>query len=139
MRLRLERLIKTEKNTIGKLYIDYQQGMGWQYFCDTLEDCERLEEGESGVKIYGKTAIPKGVYRCLNVYSEKFQMITPLLQNVKYFTGVRIHSGNTENDTEGCILIGTAQGSKLINSRIAYNNLWNILQKQKAGYDLEII
>lgn len=133
MRLKLERVIKTPKNTLGKLYVDYQNGQGFQYFCDTLEDVER------DVKIYGETAIPKGTYRCINTYSQKFGAIMPILQNVKGFEGVRIHSGNTEADTFGCILVGTISGTKLINSTIAYNKLWSVLKMQKNGYDLEIV
>ena len=133
MRLKLVRVIKTPKNTLGKLYIDYGNGQGLQYFCDTLEDTER------DVKIYGETAIPKGVYRCINTYSNRFKSIMPLLQNVKGFTGVRIHAGNTESDTLGCILVGKILGSKIIESTVAYNRLWSVLKLQKNGYDLEII
>ncbi len=133
MRLRISREIKTPKYTIGKLYIDYQNGNGWFYFCDTLEDAER------DVKIFGQTAIPTGQYRCINTFSQKFNQIMPLVQNVKGFDGIRIHSGNTEYDTNGCILVGVSQGSRLVNSVFTYNRLWPILKIEKHGYDLEII
>jgi hypothetical protein len=89
-------------------------------------------------KIFGKTAIPAGQYRCLNTMSARFNAIMPYIQDVNGFTGIRIHAGNTEADTLGCILVGTIAGNKLINSTIAYNKLWAILKLQKNGYDLQI-
>jgi hypothetical protein len=108
MRLRVTRLKSLPTCTIGKMYIDYQNGQGWQYFCDTLEDVERE------VKVMHETCIPKGVYRCINTLSQRFGKIMPLLTNVKNYTGIRIHAGNTDKDTSGCILVGTEYKGKLI-------------------------
>lgn len=92
----LHRIAKRANYTIGRLSIEDE------YFCDTLEPTER----EGGVKIMGKTAIPKGVYRIIITYSPRMKKKAPLLLNVPNFEGVRIHAGNTYNDTEGCILCG---------------------------------
>ena len=132
MRLHVKRTILSPDRTLGKLYIDYQNGKGEQYFCDTLEDTVRKD------KIFGKTAIPAGQYRCLNTMSARFKAIMPYIQDVNGFIGVRIHAGNSEADTLGCILVGTIAGNRLINSTIAYNKLWAILKLQKNGYDLQI-
>lgn len=94
MQLTLERHAFKPNYTIGRLYID------GSYFCDTLEDCVRDE------KIYGKTAIPKGVYVVSITYSQRFKRLLPLLENVPNFSGIRIHPGNTAEDTHGCILVG---------------------------------
>lgn len=92
----LHRIAKRANYTIGRLSIEDE------YYCDTLEPTER----EGGVKIMGRTAIPKGVYRILITYSPRMRKKAPLLLNVPNFEGVRIHAGNTYNDTEGCILCG---------------------------------
>jgi hypothetical protein len=57
----------------------------------------------------------------------------PHILNVPNFTGVRIHSGNTSADTEGCILVGTTWAGKdfIGNSKIAYKKLFDKLKQNK--------
>lgn len=106
MNILIKRIAKKDNYTIGKLYIN------GQYFCDTLEDKDRgLKQSDNIItikakKIFGKTAIPIGTYNVVLSYSPKFKKILPLVENVKGFSGIRIHQGNTANDTEGCILVG---------------------------------
>lgn len=95
MIVKVIRNFKGSEYTIGKLYIDDN------YFCDTLEDTVR-----TGAKIPGKTAIPAGTYKVKKTMSPRFKTILPEILNVPNFTGVRIHSGNTAKDTDGCILLG---------------------------------
>lgn len=64
-----------------------------------------LEDGPT----QGKGAIPVGVYPIVLSYSERFRALLPELLNVPGRTGIRIHAGNTEADTEGCILLGLVQ------------------------------
>lgn len=96
MKITVKRTFKGAEYTIGKLYIDDA------YFCDTLEDTVR----PAGTKIAGKTAIPAGTYKVKKTMSPRFQKILPEILNVPNFTGVRIHSGNTAADTDGCLLLG---------------------------------
>lgn len=69
----------------------------------TCEDAVRPE------KIAGITAIPAGRYQVIINFSPRFQKPLPLLLDVPNFVGVRIHSGNTHEHTEGCILVGMAR------------------------------
>lgn len=96
MKLTLKRIALRPTYTIGRLYID------GEYFCDTCEDTVRMD----GKKIPGETAIPFGTYRVVITQSPRFKKKLPELLDVPYFVGVRIHSGNTAKDSEGCILVG---------------------------------
>ena len=79
------------------------------YLCFTLEDKVRQIPGipVEKWKIKGQTAIPTGTYKVVNTYSNHFGKWLPELIGVEGFLGVRIHTGNDDEDTEGCILVGT--------------------------------
>jgi len=48
------------------------------------------------------------------------------------FEGVRIHSGNTNHDTEGCILVGRTRSKDFIGqSRKAFDKLFEKMKKAK--------
>lgn len=118
MELKIVRYIFNPDETIGRLFID---GV---YFCDTLEPTERglnsclSVEQNRQLKIYGKTAVPVGEYALIMTYSPRFKRILPELLNVPSFEGVRIHSGNTKDDTQGCFLLGDyVGGGRLQKSR----------------------
>lgn len=139
MKLLLRRIAKRDTYTIGRLYID------GKYFCDTLEDTDRnltSEMDEDYIKeqkVYGKTAIPSGVYQVEITYSPKFRRNMPLVKDVKGFSGIRIHSGNTDEDTEGCILVGkNTKVGMVTDSRKTYNALFSRLCK-KDDITLQII
>lgn len=116
MELFLERKYLKSNYTIGNLYIN------GKYFCNTLEDKNRdtnkngkFDNGE--FKVYGDTCIPYGEYKVVLTYSPKFKRELPLIMDVPNFEGVRIHRGNTINDTLGCILVGeNKEKGKVINS-----------------------
>lgn len=138
MRITVERIANRDTYCIGKLYIN------GEYFCDTLEDTDRgldcfMSEKEiAEKKIYGQTAIPIGMYRVILDYSPKFKKILPLLLDVKGYSGIRIHSGNTEKDTLGCILVGQNKVvGKVINSKVTFNALYKRL-KQHENEDILI-
>lgn len=108
----------TSKNvTHGKLF---RNGI---FQCYTLEDAIR------DVKIPKETAIPPGEYIVVLDYSNRFEQIMPHLLDVPNFTGIRIHSGNVADDTDGCILVGNRRTSKsILRSRDAFRDLMARLQ-----------
>lgn len=118
MQITIKRLYKSDTCTIGELLVD---GV---FECFTLEDVERQ------VKIKSETAIPKGTYKVIINQSNRFKRLLPLLLNVPNFEGVRIHSGNTNHDTEGCILVGQSRNKNYIGqSRKAFDKLFKKMQK----------
>lgn len=91
--------------TIGRLFIDYEDGKGWKYFCDTLEDRWRnIAMGEE--KVPGETCIPSGFYTLKYDWSNHFNRLMIHILNVIKFAEVMIHNGNSDKDTRGCILVG---------------------------------
>jgi hypothetical protein len=123
--LKLIRVYKSDTYTIGKLYIN------GNFFCDTLEDTVRVLNSKED-KIYGKTAIPSGIYEVKLYKSPKFGRYLPLLINVPFFTGILIHSGNTPEDTEGCILLGdNNEKGKVYNSKKYEKELVNLILDEK--------
>jgi len=116
----LRRKWATGVSTVGELEVD------GQFECYTLEDVVRGNEP----KVYGKTAIPAGTYKVTVTFSNRFQKPMPLLHDVPGFEGVRIHSGNTSQDTEGCILVGRVRESDRIGeSKLAFKHLFPQIQE----------
>lgn len=123
MELKLVREVETDKSTTGKLYVD------GKFQCFTLEDVDRKLE-KDGKKVYGKTAIPRGTYDVTITMSNRFKKPLPLLANVPQFEGIRIHAGNTAEDTEGCILVGTTVAKDFVGtSRFAFDTLMVLIYR----------
>ena len=141
MKILVKRVAKKEKYTIGKMYVDDV------YICDTIEDKDRDLTQNTPLndikkkKVYGQTAIPSGTYNVtLDVVSTKFVQKPyfkelcggklPRLMNVPGFDGVLIHTGNDEDDSYGCIIVGYNKvKGKVIESRKAFEKLYPILKQ----------
>ena len=130
MELRLERKYRSNNYCIDKLYIN------GKYFSDALEDPDRgltdsmnLEEIKR-IKVKGDTCIPYGTYNVTITYSPRFKKNLPLINNVKGFDGIRIHSGNTPQDTEGCLLLGFNKvKGRVVDSKVTVNKFIDIVQE----------
>ena len=136
MKIFVKRTIFNESNTLGEMFIDDKP------FCYTCEDKVRdynndgdlNDEGET--KVYGETAIPKGIYKVILSMSNRFKRVMPEVLNVPHFSGIRIHKGNTAKDSHGCILVGLGQTlTGVSSSKLAYNALMLKLEGQS---DIEI-
>lgn len=129
MELEVRRKQFTDKSTIGELWIN------GSFYCYTLEDVDRgliktqpLTE-IAQKKLFGVTAIPLGKYELAMTFSNRFQQYMPQVLNVPCFEGVRIHSGNTAEHTEGCLLVGKSKSENFIgNSKLAFNELMKIFK-----------
>ena len=139
MKLKLERQASGLTCTIGALF------NGDEFLCYTLEDVVREVPGVpvASWKIKGETAIPVGEYVVTLTFSNRFQKVLPILLAVPGFEGVRIHSGNTDADTEGCILVGRELGNEsILQSRFALGDVMDLLYATAAKAEavtLEIV
>lgn len=129
MKLVLIRHARRADYTIGRL-----EDENGKKISDTLEPTWRDYKGGE-MKIPRKSAIPEGTYRVVITKSRRFQKYLPLLVGVPGFEGVRIHSGNTSRDTEGCILVGhNLQVGKVLWSRITLEKLMRLIENEKEIY-----
>ena len=92
--LTLVRYTRTETAILGSLYLN------GAFVCYTLENEAK--------------AIPCGMYTVQNSKSPKFKRELHLLHNTKVQAsrGIRIHRGNTANDSQGCVLVGMGRSTE---------------------------
>lgn len=151
LKLSLKRYSHGEKDTLGKLSINGEE------MCFTLEDKENYSKEKAiyaqkraaGEEISdklaytalldGDTRIPAGEYeielRTSGGLHTTYEIRYPdlhkgmlCLKNVKGFSYIYLHQGNSNADTKGCILLGesvekeedTSAERKLVNSKDAY-------------------
>lgn len=127
------RKIHNPENTIGAVYLNKT------FYCYTLEDIVRER------KVYGKTAIPEGTYKVKITYSPKYRRNMILLYNtedfkctngIDFWSGIRVHGGNTEKDSEGCVLVAHNTDNKRIWNR-ADNELTSLVERWiKQGHEV---
>lgn len=117
--------------TLSHLYID---GILFGQCPYTLEDVVRevIDKPVSEWKIPAETAIPVGKYRVVIDMSKRFGKRMMHVLDVPGFEGIRVHSGNTSHDTEGCLITGKERDEKhgeVSGSRIACAALFDKVDK----------
>lgn len=120
------------KSTTGTFSIE-----GTDFNIVALEDKDRgltqdmpLKQIQT-LKVQNETAIPKGRYEVTISYSNRFKCDMPEILNVPGFAGIRIHQGNSDVDTDGCLLLGlNITGEDFISSsKVAFSQFFPLLKK----------
>jgi len=132
MKIRVVRKLEwtTDEASIGELFLNDATVR----FCYTLEDVPREE------KIAGETCIPPGIYKAIVSLSQRFKRRLLLLLDVPDFDSIRVHGGNSKEDTHGCILVGFTRGTDRIGkSQLALMALMLEVEKAvAAGEDITV-
>jgi len=122
--------ITDSSSTVSDLSID------GSFFSNVVEDRDRgLYQTDTlqyiqSVKVKHETAIPYGTYQVVLSYSNRFQKYLPELLDVPGYAGIRIHPGNTEADTSGCLCPGIKSGKKVLKSKVTFDKLFSLIQKR---------
>lgn len=143
MKIQVKRIYNCKDYCISHIYIDDK------YICDGLEDTDRMLDDSMSVdeilkiKVKYHTAIPTGTYNIdMNFKSQKYSKNKyylnlcdaklPRLQNVKGYSGILWHIGNTPKDTAGCLLLGYNKiKSQVIDSKKAFEKVYRLLDIAK--------
>ena len=145
MELKLRRVAKKDKYTIGHLYRKDRENGQWVFVCDTIEDKDRgLDQSMTlaniqRLKVKHQTAIPTGRYEIvMDVVSPKFAAKAkykafcggriPRFKYVKGFSGVCMHAGIDQDSTSGCTVVGENKVvGKVVNSWETFKRVWRLL------------
>ena len=117
MKLKVLRFSSQKDSTSGLLFEENSNGLN--FLCYTLEDEQR------DLKVRGETRVPAGVYKIKlrteggfhGRYKKKYgNMHKGMLHvtNVPNFKWILIHTGNTDEHTAGCLLVGDSQENNVI-------------------------
>ena len=117
-----------------------------------------LEDEQRDVKVWGETRIPAGTYKLklreeggfhnkyLARYGADWHKGMIWVQDVPNFKWILWHSGNTDENTAGCLLLGNSQESNLVkkdgfigSSRDAYKLVYpRVAEAIVSGQDVEV-
>ena len=126
-------------------------------FIDGLFECYTLEDQYQAVKVMHETCIPEGTYDIKfrktggfhAKYSERYKnahygMLH--IQDVPNFTYILIHTGNTDEHTSGCLIVGETQQDLEVSkdgfvgsSTVAYKKMYaKVASQLLQGKDVTI-
>ena len=149
MKLEVVRFSSQTDSTSGLLFEINE--LGKHFLCYTLEDERRA------LKVQGETRVPAGVYsiklRKEGGFNEKytkkyggFHVGMLHIVDVPGFEYILIHTGNTDEHTAGCLLVGDTQENNVIirdgfvgKSNNAYKRIYpRIAKALERGEDVTI-
>jgi hypothetical protein len=123
-----------DSRTLGRLH---WRGDLFGHVCEDTDrglDARMPESLIARLKVKAQTAIPVGRYRLTWTLSPSRGICTPRLEGVPNFRGILIHTGNTEDDTEGCILPGLTRAAHGVGkSRVACEWLYSRIERECAA------
>ena len=149
MKLEVVRFSSQADSTSGLLFEVNE--LGKHFLCYTLEDERRA------LKVQGETRVPAGVYSIVlrkeggfnERYTKKyggFHVGMLHIVDVPGFEYILIHTGNTDEHTAGCLLVGDTQENNVIirdgfvgKSNNAYKRIYpRIAKALERGEDVTI-
>ena len=151
MKLKVLRFSSQEDSTSGLLFLEENSKL--KFLCYTLEDEKR------SLKVRGETRVPAGVYQIKlrtegghhERYTKKYgSMLNGMLHiiDVPNFKWILIHTGNTDEHTAGCLLVGDTQQNNVLvkdgfigKSTNAYKRIYPDIARavQEEGVTIEYI
>ena len=132
MKILVERFDSGSDDTLGKLSID---GV---FKCFTIEDEYRA------IKVKHETRIPQGTYKVCFYDSPSHGKNSLMIKDVPGFQYILIHTGNTDLDSSGCLIVGKRIGTlnnkrAVLDSKTAFKEIYDIISKAlKNKEDVEI-
>ena len=149
MKLQVVRFSSQADSTSGLLFEINE--LGKHFLCYTLEDERRA------LKVQGETRVPAGTYkielRTEGGFHERYSRKYPNIHigmlhivNVPGFEYILIHTGNTDEHTAGCLLVGDSQENNVIirdgfvgKSNNAYKRIYPRIAKAiESGEEVKI-
>jgi hypothetical protein len=129
IKLDILRYSSNNESTLGLLFMDNE------FFCYTLEDEFRIK------KVKGETRIPEGTYELTirqevsgltKRYRDRYSWFDKhiMLKDVPGFNYIYIHIGNDDDDSDGCILLGSTINNNKVdegfvgNSRLTFKSFY---------------
>ncbi len=142
MEILVDRFVSDDDTTLSIVSVD------GKFVCFGLEDEYRPE------KVIGETRIPAGNYRIglrtegghheryMSRFADIHKGMLHIL-DVPNFQWILIHCGNTDEDTAGCLLVGSQAVAepgdmKIVNSTAAYRRFYPLVADAAENNDLSI-
>jgi hypothetical protein len=126
MTIVLQRLTTSDEGTFGALLVN-----GRPYYV-TLELPWKNNQKDI-------SCVPPGTYKATRMFSEKFKKVVFVLHNVSGRDLIEFHIGNSIENTNGCILLGSEFNKTeyaIVDSRVAFDDF--MIRMPAEGFEVVI-